>query len=550
MEIMRAYAVTRKGMPRLLVMIALLVNVACSQSDSGGQFADVAVAPIVQRDSVQLQLFSDTELITPFPLPVTVIVYGVDSQEILRVIEADNGEAIDLGEFDEEISVTLAYRHLLGNRELQLQQLQTTPETLNYSVNDFTLQSVIGFPIDELSLRNGIRQLVLSADIESTTSQSEKQDLSITVSTQSLPSAPEGAFRYNIPSVQPRRYLPPIGPVFGFVPATPCEPYFANGLATQNDYDIAERHVQDDGQVSFLSWVATAYSATMSQYGLLLDQQVSDGSQFSIPTDMVPTTIPVVADGYEALIADDPDFPETNIFVVVSGERKGVSYDLSPRKYMRVNPSPGTEALEGRALCEGVFEINRFPNELQIADQFPVDDFITKTDAISNLENITELSVVGADKGFYTSDRCRSAQRSEEYPQQINVEPAAFSFESLELNRSAKSISWLTETPESLEWQRVTIQPLHPEIIYVDALWEIAFPGNGESLQLPALPTELAEELASMVEPESMNLTLSGTDYMPGPQQLFLNGIDSQNITTDVRTQCTHQSIVIVNALF
>lgn len=494
------------GVGQLLCMLCVLYG--CSDNTtSTPQFQDVVpLPPPPVSGPVAVELFQTSRLLSPLPNPFTVIVHTAEAGGEDEIIRVEEGGRRELGEITGTLSLTIVYNDdafwgFTGgpSGNLALRSFIDIPLQDLEKVDDlYVLKVPIRNDFNELERASPNMQLTIESDAVS-----ELQGTSSSAVYSKLQPTDEG---------RPRS----------------CSKLIA-GQTVDNKVRVYESQLQDDGNLSYLSFVSESAMAVLRSYGFELDVTPGDDLDIRIEANLQPADLVVRALDFPLLLPDGSDRDSNAAAIEIYGERKGVSYRLSEEASI----SHSNTGFLSRILPCSVPEKLVFPATLGVAAEFPVDDYIIQRRQFSRFAPAPETASIvdpglNADFLYSTRHECVLRERMAELPSELVVSPPRMSYTELVFDAESRRVSWSNIAADQIKNQTLRVQSRSSGFL-ARSIWTIRIVDNRTSFVLPFIPQEVIDEI--YVEPEprptvgtsvagiividepELYVTISGYDY-------------------------------------
>ncbi|MEM8501116.1 MAG: hypothetical protein AAF542_24090 [Pseudomonadota bacterium] len=486
----------------------------------------------MQTNEVVLQFFSNAEMTSSYSRGLQVIVYGADHQSISRTIEVDSTGEASLGDFEQDVSISLIYT----NDSIDLEA--TPVDGLLPVIQRRHIRSVLDLPVEQLENQDGrffIRLSTQSNFVLPAEPVVRNLTLTVIADGEELYSEPEREILRM--SSQPQLQAPAaVFEVFGGTPT--CETNINDGRYIKLDGQLSPNAIQNDGNVSFLSFLNVGFRNSIERYGFSLDQEPVNGADYSTTTNLIPTPIDVDYIGYSIELPDGTSVADARSSSAFFAIRQGVQYSVSSNlnAIFDLNAQPSLSS--SLSACSSSADATL---QIDVADQFPVDHYVLwHLNTHSDFPRTIEITN-GVIPNFITtsSNACYELSASTDLPDSVELQANGLDIGNIEFSTGQQTMLWQAPTPESVRHTRITLHPAGEDPIY--GLWTIdATDSNDQQIQLPALPPELAEVINPLFEEIPARMDLEVFDHLPALNTARHATISSLSVGESLR-QCRRQ---------
>lgn len=523
-----------------LVFVCLLYG--CSDNTtSTSQFQDV-VSPLVTgpaeippvSGAVAVEMYRSSRLTSLFSEAFTVIVHPKEADASEEIVRSEEVGRIELGVFTGTISLTIVFRD--DDFEAAILSPLLVPR--------LTLRSYFDIPLEDLELIDDV--YVLRVPIENDFNKLERVSSNRQVTVESdMVSEFDGPLDRGIfAKLQPTEESRTSG-CFSLV----------DGQAVDNTVRVYESQLQDDDNVSYLSFVSESAMAVLRSYGFELDLSPDDEPAIRIEANILPAGMLVSATNFPLLLPDGSDRDANATAIEIYGERKGISYRLSEE----VSVSHSGAGLISRILPCSAPEFLVFPANLRVAAEFPVDDYIVQHRQRSRIRPALEAQAESISHFFNSiSHECVLTERMAELPSELIVVPPGMSYTALEYDTGSRRVSWSNMAADKIENQTLRVQSRSSSFL-AQSIWTIRIGDNRSSLALPSIPQEVVDEFDVRLpspgivgnsqafiifrdDPE-LYITISGYDYSRPLVEPIL--FDFEQSFPEARSQSCNRSATV-----
>lgn len=519
----------------LLVWLGCLaLTVSCS---SGGKSGPVET-PLPPQTEVTLQFYSDTGLRETYTRGLQVLVYADNNQTISRTIDVGPSGEASLGQFTEQLSLSLIY----SNDSIE----NGPPENGAYQVVERRhIRSVLNYPLNELAIIDGEYYLRLSTQSSLIPVPQEAptaRNITVTVQTDGLESFEAADQELLHVNVQPSLTRAAAGfAVFGIVDdqfsdQDLCATNIDNDQSLFLDGEIQRSSVQDNGAVSFLSTLSVGPFNPYQRYGFVLDQQVANNMDYTLSADLVASTVNVNHSNYTVNLPDNSSITSAFSRNRLVGVRNGVSYNVSSYLQNTFDSNANPVVSENTPVCTGT---NSGGLNLRVADQFPVDHYVhLHSSSASNFPQGLQF-INGMPPEFVTASNnfCAQASASSTIPTTIELAPNPLDIAGFDFDPDRRLLEWQVPEEGLVSHTRITLYPEQEDPIF--GLWTIDISANANSeVMLPAISAAFTDEIADSLSSVPERIDTQVFDYIPG-----LTGSSRINANSvslgETKNQCT-----------
>lgn len=518
----------------LLVWLGCLaLTASCS---SGGKSEPVENTP-PPLSEVTLQFFSDTGLQQPYSRGLQVLVYADNTQTISRIIEVDTSGEASLGEFSDQLSLSLIYSNdSIGNGP---------PENGVWPVEQRRhIRSLLNYPLSQLTRVDGDYYLRLSTQSSLVPALQETpaaRNITVTVQAEghdSLVSSDQELLHTSLqPSLTRSAGFAAIDIVdLPFLRPEICESNIDNGQSIFLDGEIQRSSVQDDGTVSFLAALSVGPGNPYERYGFVLDQPVADNLDYVLSTNFAASSININHSNYSISLPDNSSITSAFSRYHLIGVRKGVNYRVSSYLQNSFDSNSNPVLVENTPACTGT---NSGELALRVADQFPVDHYVHqhRSSASNFPQGLNIINSMPPEFVEVSNNFCTQLSTSSSLPSSIDVEPNPLDVAGVDFNPDQRLLEWQGPDENRVRHTRLTLYPELEDPIF--GLWTIDIAGNANSdVTLPAISAEMSAEIVDSLASVPQRIDAQVFDYTPK-----LNGsgrISADSVSLgESKNQCT-----------